>query len=65
MFRYLWMILLAVGWLIWTIVAIMDFIEAMHNHALKREGELFKIWLTMNIGGLFLTSLIYYVWSCK
>ena len=63
MFRYLWMIFLAVGWLIWTIVAIMDFIEAIHD--LKREGELYKIWLIMNIGGLFLASLIYYVWSCK
>lgn len=63
MFRYLWMIFLAVGWLIWTIVAIMDFIEAMHD--LKREGELCKIWLIMNKGGLFLASLTYYVWSCK
>lgn len=63
MFRYLWMVIIIVGWQIWTIIAIFDFKKAMHD--LKREGEICKIWLIMNIGGLFFASLTYYVWSCK
>ena len=67
-FGYVWIAILIIMWLIWTIKCIKDFIADFSfkgglNFALDREPS-WIIWVVVHIGVIFIFSFIWFWFVC-
>ena len=67
-FKYIWVGILALGYIIWTVKCVVDFIDDVRGRYnlsyLFIEGETWwGAWIAIHIAVLFLGSLVYFLWQ--
>ena len=64
-FGYVWVVILGIAWLIWTIKCVIDFIRDIRGRwkltLLFQEGASWAVWAILNIIFIFIGSLVYMI----
>lgn len=65
-FGYIWIVILVIAWLIWTIKCIVDFVKDLRsNWRLSfyiENGASWAVWALLHIIFIFAGSFVYFIW---